>query len=62
MREVFAGQRIDATQELAPNAARDDMVVGRGLQPDELTAGHGHGGLTEFGLEKQASGRAAVGL
>jgi len=32
--------------------------VRRGVQRDELTAGHGHGGLAGCGLEKQASGRA----
>ena len=34
------------------------MLVRGGVQGDELTAGHGHGGLAEFGLGKQASGRA----
>ena len=62
MGEIPCGQQIDPTKKLTPHAAGDDVVVRGGVQRDELAAGHGHGGLTEFGLEIQASGRGALGL
>ena len=62
VRKVPPGLGIESAQVLAPHTARDTMIVGCCIQRDELTPGHGHGGLTEFGLEKQASGRAAIGL
>ena len=58
--KIPPGLGIDPTQKLAPNAARDDVIVRRGVQRDQLTAGHGHGGLAQCGLEKQASGRPAA--
>ena len=62
MGEIPPGMGIDTTQELAPNATRDDVVVGRGVQQDELAAGHWHGGSTELWFEIQASGRGALVL
>ena len=58
--EIPPGLQIDPAQELTPHAAGDDVVVRRGVQRDELTAGHGHGGLSEFGFDKQASDRQAA--
>ena len=62
VRKVPPGLGIESAQKLAPHATRDTVVVRGCIQGDELTAGHGHGGLTEFGLGNQASGQAAVGL
>lgn len=62
VRKVPPGPGINPAQKLAPYAARDDVVVGRGVQRYELAAWHGHGGLAEPGLEKQASGRAVIEL
>jgi len=46
------GLDINATKKLASHAPGDDVIVRCGVQRDELTAGHGHGGLVEFRLEK----------
>ena len=60
--EIPSSLEIDPTKKLTPYAAGEDVIVRRGVQRDELTAGHGHGGLREFGFDKQASGRTAIGL
>ena len=60
MAEIPSSLEINLTKKLTPHAAGDDVVVRRGVQRDELAAGHGHGGLSEFGFDKQASGRQAA--
>jgi len=62
MGEIPPGLQIESTKKLTAHTAGDDVIVRRGVQRDELTAGHGHGGLSEFGFDKQANGRTAIGL
>ena len=62
MGEIPSCLHIDPAQELTPHTARDDVIVRRGVQLNELTAGHQHGDLDQFGLENQPSGRATQAL
>lgn len=62
MGEIPPGMQTDPTQEPSLYAAGGDVAVGRGVQRNELAAGHWHGGLTELWFEIQDSGRCAPGL
>jgi len=39
---------VQGLQELTPDTARHDVIVRRGVERDELAAGHGHGGMVRI--------------
>lgn len=62
MGKLTPGLDINATKQLAPNAPGDDVVMRSGVQREQLTAGHRHGGAAHFGLDNHPTGRATDGL
>ena len=62
MGKLPPGLDINATKQLATNAPGDDVVMRSGVQRDQLTAGHRHGGAAHFGLENQPIVRTTEGL